>query len=491
MSLDIAKIREDFPILSQKVNGKDLVYFDNAATSQKPKTMIEKLVEYYEKYNSNIHRGVHTLSQKATEEYENVRKLIAKLYGCDAEEVIFTKSDTESLNLLAYSLGRKVLEENPNANILITDAEHHSNIVPWQALRSSAQSVRSLGEGGQNPNSTMRQFNNASIPNGGTNFPKGNSYLHQQVDKLTSKQANNKLRFVQFSEEGLFDLNSLKDLIDENTEIFSFTWASNTFGIVYPLKEIVAETRRLNPKIKIIVDAAQYVPHAKFDFRNLDIDFITFSAHKVFGPTGIGVLIGKKDLLEEMPPFLRGGDMIKEVDWLETTYNDLPYKFEAGTPNIADVIAFGASLNYLEEIGWKEIQEQEEKLAKYLLEKLSELDFVEIYGPIVIPAKAGIQGETKNSIVENWIPSQAGNDTAYYKLPLITFNLKGIHAHDVGTILDEEGIAVRTGHHCTQLIMKRLKIPASVRASLAFYNTKEEIDKLIFALKKVKDIFYN
>lgn len=424
MSLDIAKIRGDFPILSQKVNGKDLVYFDNAATSQKPKAMIEKLVEYYEKYNSNIHRGVHTLSQKATEEYENVRKLIARLYGCDVEEVIFTKSDTESLNLLAYSLGRKVLEENPNANILITDAEHHSNIVPWQNIFSK------------------------------------------------------KLRFLKFDVNGLFELNSLKDLIDENTEIFSFTWASNTFGIIYPLEKIVAEARRLNPKIKIIVDAAQYIPHAKFDFRNLDIDFITFSAHKVFGPTGVGVLIGKKDLLEEMPPFLSGGDMIKEVDWLETTYNDLPYKFEAGTPNIADVIAFGASLDYLEEIGWKKIQEQEEKLTKYLLEKLSELDFVEIYGLKDFTEENHANFAKQNSHV----PSS-------FKLPLVTFNLKGIHAHDVGTILDEEGIAVRTGHHCTQLIMKRLKIPASVRASLAFYNAEEEIDKLIFALKRVKDIF--
>ena len=444
MYFDINKIRQDFPILSQKINGKDLVYFDNAATSQKPQVMIEKLVEYYSKYNSNIHRGVHTLSQKATEEYENTRKLIARLYGCEVEEVIFTKSDTESLNLLAFSLGRKLIEENPNANIVITEAEHHSNIVPWQLAVARI-----------------------------TNY--GLQITNSQANKLTSRQGNKNLRYLEFNSEGLFDLSKLKEIIDDNTAILSFTWASNTFGVIYPIEQIVAEVRRLNPETKIIVDAAQYVPHAKFNFRKLDVDFITFSAHKLFGPTGVGVLIGKKNLLEEMPPFLSGGDMIKEVSKEGTTYNDLPYKFEAGTPNIADLIAFGASLKYLEEIGWENIEEQENKLAKKLLKELEELDFVEIYGPTLRQAQ-----------VDNAMVQQVNN---FHKLPLVSFNLKGMHAHDVGTILDDDGIAVRTGHHCTQLIMKKLNIPASVRASLAFYNTEEEIDKLIESLKKAREIF--
>lgn len=417
MSLDVDKIRADFPILSQKVNGKPLVYFDNAATTQKPQIMIDKLVEYYSSYNSNIHRGVHTLSQRATEEFEKTRTLISKLYGCKTTEVIFTKNDTESLNLLAYTIGKERISKNPNANIVITDAEHHSNIVPWQSLFG---------------------IDSAKIA------------------------VSNQLRYLPFTSTGELDLDRISELVDSDTAIFAFTWASNTFGINYNLDQIVSLVRKINPNVIIIVDAAQYVPHSKFDFAKLNVDFVTFSAHKLCGPTGVGVLIGKEKLLLEMPPFMSGGDMIKEVEWSETTFNDLPYKFEAGTPNIADIIAFRASLEYLENIGWENIQEQEKILTQKLLAELKQLDFIEIYGP--------------QTPVEN-------------KLPLISFNIKGVHAHDIGTILDENGIAVRTGHHCTQLIMRKLKIPASVRASLCFYNSEEEIEVFIKAIKLAYDVF--
>lgn len=428
MSLNLQKVRHDFPILSQKINGKPLVYFDNAATTQKPQAMLDKLIEYYTKFNSNIHRGVHTLSQKATEEFEATRELIAKLYNCEVEEVIFTKNDTESLNLLAYTLGKKLVKENPNGNIVISEVEHHSNIVPWQKLL--------------------------------------NNYEESDAAKI---KVSDQLRYLPFTEDGMLDTDNLANIIDQDTLIFAFSAASNTFGILYNIAEIVATVRKLNPNTKIIIDAAQYVPHAKFDFKALDADFITFSAHKLCGPTGLGILIGKKELLEEMPPFLSGGDMIKEVTKEETTFNNLPYKFEAGTPNIADVIAFGATLRYLEGLGWENIQEQEERLAKKLIEELSKLDFVEIYG-------------INQSSILNIKP-------LIKKLALVSFNLKGMHAHDVGTLLDEDGIAVRTGHHCTQLIMTKLGIPASVRASLYFYNTEEEIDVFIESLKQAYQVF--
>ncbi len=418
MNFDIKKVRADFPILAQKVYGKPLVYFDNAATSQKPQVMIDKLVEFYSQYNSNIHRGVHKLSQMATEEYEKTRKLVSKLFGANENEIIFTKNDTESLNLIAYTLGKSLISMNVNANIVITDAEHHSNIVPWQCI-----------------------LNNSTE---------------------TKVTVSNKLRYLTFNDSGEFNIEELNHLIDADTAIFAFTCASNTFGITYNLEVIAKKVREINPKTVIIVDAAQFVPHYRFDFHKLDIDFITFSAHKLCGPTGVGVLIGKESILNQMPPFLCGGDMIKEVNHSETSFNDIPYKFEAGTPNIADVIAFGASLEYLENIGWKNIQIQEKNLTIKLFQELSKLDFIEIYGP---------QTPTAN------------------KLPLISFNLKDIHAHDIGTILDEDGIAVRTGQHCTQLIMRRLKIPATVRASLYFYNSEEEIDILINSLQRANNIF--
>lgn len=428
MTLNISKIRKDFPILNQKVNGKPLVYFDNAATTQKPQIMIDEIVRYYSEYNSNIHRGVHTLSQKATEAFEKTRELIAQIYNSKTTEVIFTKSDTESLNLLSNSLGSIILDNE--SNIVLSNLEHHSNIVPWQILK-------------------------------------------------TKTQNNLEIRYASFDQYGFIDIEDLKSKIDSNTKIVSLNWCSNTFGIINPVDKIISLIKQINPEIIVILDAAQALPHKCFDFKKLNADFVTFSAHKLCGPTGVGVLIGKEDLLEKMPPFLGGGDMIRDVSWHETTYNDLPYKFEAGTPNIADVIAFRSSLEYLNNIGFENIQTYERELVVYLLDELSRLSCVEVYGV------ERENGEWR--MVDGREVSVELLDKS--KIGLVSFNLKGIHAHDVGSILDEDGIAVRSGHHCTQLIIKKLQIPASVRASLYIYNTKEEIDLFIQSLIRAKNIF--
>lgn len=412
MALDIETIRKHFPILHTSVNGRRLIYFDNAATSQKPKVMIDTLVDFYSNYNANIHRGIHTLANKATEAYEKTRQLIAQIYNVEPRQIIFTKNDTESINLIIQSLGKQILKKK-KSNVVITEVEHHSNIVPWHLLRNDIEF---------------------------------------------------EIRYLEFDENGILDMNSLSRVIDQNTQFLSFTWASNTFGLIYDTKTLIQIARQLNPNIIILVDAAQYVPHRIFNFQEIDADFITFSAHKMCGPTGVGILIGKKDILDHMQPFLGGGDMIREVSKYRTTFNDLPYKFEAGTPNIADVIAFGASLRYLLDIGFENIEEYEHELAQYLVDKIHELDFLDIYGTT----------HSTDQVI---------------KLPLLSFNVRGIHAHDVGHLLDEDGIAVRAGHHCTQLIMQKLQIPASVRASLYFYNTKSEIDTFVLSLKKIYDIF--
>lgn len=414
MSLNIDKIRADFPILSQKVNDHNLIYFDNAATTQKPKVMIDELTHYYTEINSNIHRGVHTLSQKATEAFDSTRQLIAQTYGVDFRQVIFTKNDTEAINIIAWGL-RNLIKDG---NVVVTESEHHSNIVPWQISLDSLATNSDL-----------------------------------------VKVGTDRLRFAEINSQGFIDLDSLQSKIDSNTKVLSFAWASNTFGVENNIQEIVKIARLINPGIIIVVDAAQIVGHQLFDFSKLDIDFVTFSAHKMYGPTGVGVLIGRSDILEKMPPLFGGGDMIKEVDYEETSFNEIPYKFEAGTPNIADVIAFKKSLEYLLDLGFDNIRVYESELAHYLLEKLSELNFIELYG-----AKSK-------------------------EIPLALFNVKNVHAHDVGTILDQEGIAVRSGHHCSQIVMKKLNIPASVRVSLSFYNTKEEVDRLIEGLKKVLEVF--
>ncbi len=405
---DVVNIRKQFPILKRKVNGKRLIYFDNAATTQKPKVMIDTLVEYYEKYNANIHRGVHTLSQEATEKYENVRNTIKNFWSASDEyEVVFTKNDTESLNLIAYGISEKLTDDH---NIILTDLEHHSNVVPWQLVQKS------------------KKFG---------------------------------IRFCRFDEEGYIDIDDLISKIDDKTVIVSFCFVSNTFGSINDVESIIKKIRNKNPKTLIVIDGAQACGHFEINLSQINPDFFTFSAHKCLGPMGVGIIIGKKSVLEKMSPFLGGGDMIKTVTRENTTYADIPNKFEAGTPNIADVIAFDASIKFIQSVGLHNIKSYEEKLSEYMLERLLNLDNLTIYGP----------KRNKN------------------RLAIFSFNINGVHSHDVGTILDNHGIAIRTGHNCTQIIMHELKVNSVARVSLCFYNTIEEIDIFINALKEIKKIF--
>ncbi len=402
---DVNQIRQDFPILQQKVHGKPLIYLDNAATTQKPKKVINALVEYYENYNSNVHRGVHTLSQTATEHYESVRTRTAQFINAKSpKEIVFTRNATEAINIVAYSLGTTLKKGD---NVVSTVMEHHSNIVPWQMLKNRGV----------------------------------------------------ELRFVDIDEEGKLEMGQYGDLIDENTKIVAVTQASNVLGTINDIKKISKIAH--DSGALIVVDGAQGTPHMPVDVQDTGADFFAFSSHKMLGPTGIGVLYGKKQILENLQPFLRGGDMIKEVTIEETTFNDLPYRFEAGTPNIADTIAFGAAIDYLEGLGMKNVRRHETELTKYALNVLSEIKNMKIYGPSDPGKKAGI----------------------------ISFNLAGIHPHDVATIVDEEGIAVRSGHSCAMPLMKRLGCESVARASFYVYNTEDEIDRLKLALEKAKKIF--
>ena len=403
MLLDVEKIRKDFPILKVKVNGKPLVYFDNAATSQKPKQVIDALSDYYENYNANIHRSIHKLGEQATLAYENAHKKVAEFINSDPEEIVFTKGATESLNLVAYSLTENL---KPNDEIILTQMEHHSNLVPWQQL---------------------------------------------------AKKKNLKLNFVEFDEEGKLRLGQFEELLNKKTKIVSVVHMSNALGTINPVEEI-AKTVKEKSSAYFIVDAAQSVPHMPVDVKKMNCDFLAFSGHKMLAPTGIGVLYGKKELLEKMQPFQYGGGMIKEVTFKDTKFNDIPWKFEAGTPNIAQGIGLAAAVDYLNKVGMKNIMNHGKELANYCYEKLSEIDEVEIYGP-----------------------KERG--------ALVSFNVKNVHAHDTATILDGEGIAVRAGHHCTMPLHSVLGIPASTRASFYLYNTKEEIDKLAEGIQKVIKVF--
>jgi cysteine desulfurase/selenocysteine lyase len=399
------KIRRDFPILKRRVNGKPLIYLDNAATSQKPEAVIDALTTYYKKYNANVHRGIHKLSEEATQAYEETRKKISKFINAKSEkEIIFTKNTTEAINLVMYSFGMQL---KPGDEVISSVMEHHSNIVPWQFLQ------------------------NFGI----------------------------KLKFVDINEDGTLKIEDYEKLITPHTKLIAVTHVSNVLGTINPIKEISRIAHKNN--ILLLVDAAQSVPHMEVDVQEIDCDFMAFSSHKMLGPTGVGVLYAKRELLERMKPFLYGGDMIREVSLYETKYNEVPWKFEAGTPNIADVIAFGAAIEYLEKIGMKNIEKHERELTKYALKKLSKIKNLEIYGP-------------KN-------PNQ--------RIGVISFNLKNIHPHDVASILDQEGIAIRSGHLCAQPLMKRLNIQAAARASFYLYNTKKDIDKLVQALLKVKKVF--
>ena len=404
-TIDIAQIRADFPILSEKVNDHKLIYFDNAATSQKPQVVIDAISNYYTHINSNIHRGVHYLSQRATDAFEETRlKVQRHLNAAHAHEIIFTKGTTDGINLVAASYGRSFIKEGDE--VIITNMEHHSNIVPWQ---------------------------------------------------LICAQVGASLKIVPINDAGELDLETYKKLLNENTKLVAVNHISNALGTINDVKEITKAAHAVGAVV--LIDGAQSVPHMKVDVRDLDADFYTFSAHKMCGPTGLGVLYGKEDLLNEMPPYQGGGEMIKEVFLDHSTYADLPHKFEAGTPNISEVVAFGTAIDYLDEIGWDFIQEHEKELLEYATAKLSSIEGLKIYG----------EAENKASV--------------------ISFLLEGIHPYDVGMVLDKLGIAVRTGHHCTQPIMDRFGIPGTVRASFAFYNTTEEIDRLYEGLLRVKTMF--
>ncbi|MBI3589970.1 MAG: cysteine desulfurase [Candidatus Melainabacteria bacterium] len=405
---DINKIRKDFPILERKItDGNKLIYFDNAATSQKPKVVIDSLVKYYENYNANIHRGVHKMAEEATCAYEEVRQKVKSFIGArNEDEVIFTRNTTESLNLLAYSLGELFVNEGDE--ILLSEMEHHSNIIPWYILRSRKKI---------------------------------------------------KVKFIPITDNYELDYKSLEQLVTKKTKIISLTHKSNVLGTVNNIKKI-AQIAKANGAV-FIVDAAQSAPHLSVDFQDLGCDFLVFSSHKMCGPTGVGVLVGRREYLEKMPPFLGGGEMIRKVTFEDFTTNDLPWKFEAGTPNIADVIAFGVAIDYLQNIGLENIYKYECELTEYALDKLKQFDFLKIYGAKDCNKRAGI----------------------------ITFSNPVVHPHDIATIVDQYGIAIRAGHHCAQPLMKKLNVSATARASFYFYNTKEEIDLFVYALKKAFDYF--
>ena len=402
---DVARIREDFPILKQTVNGKPLVYLDNAATSQKPQVVLDALTRYYTTENSNVHRGVHTLSQMATDDYEAARSKVQRFINAEDErEIIFVRGTTEGINLVAQSFGRQNVHEGDE--IVVSAMEHHSNIVPWQML---------------------------------------------------CEEAGAKLRVIPINDAGELLLDEYEKLLNPRTKLVSIVHVSNALGTINPVKKIVEIAHARG--VPVLLDGAQAVPHCPVDVRDLDCDFYAFSGHKLYGPTGIGVLYGKAERLEAMPPYQGGGEMIKSVTFEKTIYNTLPNKFEAGTPNIAGSIGLGAAIDYVTDLGLDRIGAYERGLLEYGTELLSSFSNVRMIG------------------------------TAKEKSGILSFVMDGVHPHDIGTILDAEGIAVRAGHHCAQPVMQRFGLSATARASLAFYNTKEEIDALIEGIDRVAEVF--
>ncbi len=403
-ALDLPRVRDDFPILFQKVHGKPLVYLDNAATSQKPRAVLEALQHFYTADCSNIHRGVHLLSERATAAYEAAREKVREFINAgESREIVFVRGTTEAINLVAYTFGRQQLE--PGDEILITAMEHHSNIVPWQILCETGA----------------------------------------------------KLRVAPINDAGELLLDDFEKLLTGRVKLVCVAHVSNALGTVNPVRQIIRMSHSRG--IPVLVDGAQAAPHMKVDVRDLDCDFYAFSGHKVYGPTGIGALYGKAALLEAMPPFHGGGDMIRSVTFEKTLYNSIPYKFEGGTPHIAGAIGLGAAIDYVSRIGMDRIAAHEHDLLTYGTQVLARISGLRLIG------------------------------TARQKAGVISFILEGIHPHDAGTILDQEGIAVRTGHHCAQPVMERFSIPATTRASFALYNTREEIDALAAGIQKVKGIF--
>ncbi|AKS39407.1 cysteine desulfurase [Anoxybacillus gonensis] len=402
--MNVKELRQLFPILDQQVNGKPLVYLDSAATSQKPLPVIEAIDNYYRQYNSNVHRGVHTLGTKATDAYEGARDKVRRFIGAaSTEEIIFTRGTTTAINLVAASYGRAHVREGDE--IVITYMEHHSNIIPWQQV---------------------------------------------------AKQTGATLKYIPLQPDGTIRLEDVEQTVTPNTKIVAVMHVSNVLGTINPVKEI-AQIAHKNGAV-VVVDGAQSTPHMKVNVQDIDCDFYAFSGHKMCGPTGIGVLYGKKRLLEQMEPVEFGGEMIDFVGLYESTWKELPWKFEGGTPIIAGAIGLGAAIDFLEQVGLDHIAEHEHRLAQYALEQLATIEGLTIYGP----------------------KERAG---------LVTFNIDGVHPHDVATVLDAEGIAVRAGHHCAQPLMKWLNVTATARASFYLYNTEEEIDALVSALKKTKEYF--
>lgn len=400
MALDIHKIRKDFPILTQQVNGKPLVYLDNGATTQKPQVVIDSLVDYYTNINSNVHRGVHHLSQVATDALEESRKKVQRFINAEHEyEVIMTKGTTDGINLLAYSFGRAFVNEGDE--IIISEMEHHSNIVPWQMMCEERGAV---------------------------------------------------LKVIPITESGELDMDVYTSLLSDRTKLVSVTYVSNALGTVNPVTEIIEKAHQRD--IPVLLDAAQAIQHIAIDVQKLDVDFLVFSAHKLYGPTGVGVLYGKEKLLNAMPPYQGGGDMIKEVKLDKSTYNVLPFKFEAGTPHIAGEIGMGVAIDYVNSIGLDKIQEYEEELLDYATQVLTKIEGLKVYG------------------------------TAAQKSSVLSFLIDGVHPYDLGVILDKLGIAVRTGHHCAQPIMDHYGIPGTVRATFSFYNTKEEVNLLAEGIER-------
>ena len=402
---DVEAVRKDFPILSREVGGKPLVYLDSAATSQKPQVVIDALVDYYTGMNANIHRGVHTLSQEATEAYEGARTKVRHFINAAEEpEIVFTRGTTEGINLVAQTLG--VQRVGPGSEIIISNMEHHSNVVPWQIL---------------------------------------------------CEQRGARLRVVPINDDGELLMDEYEQLLGPQTALVSITHISNALGTINPVKDIVAMAH--SHGVPVLLDGAQAAPHTPVDVRDLDCDFYAFSGHKLFGPTGIGVLYGKREWLESMPPYQGGGEQIKSVTYEKTIYNDLPYKFEAGTPHIAGVIGLGAAIDYVNGIGMARAAAYEHELLEYGTEQLQAIDGLRLLG------------------------------TARQKAAVLSFLLDGIHPHDIGTVLDTQGIAIRTGHHCAQPLMQRFQIPATARASFAFYNTKAEIDALVEGIHRTFEVF--
>ena len=402
-------LRTDFPVLERKVrDGKDLVYFDNAATTQKPNQVIDAITNYYRNHNSNIHRAVHALAEESTEAFEMTRDKVAKFLNIqDRQEIVFVKGTTEAINLVAYAWGRENVNEGDI--VVTTEYEHHSNIVPWQLL---------------------------------------------------TQEKKAKLKYIDIDENGELILEQLDEYLETGkVKLVTFSHMSNVLGTITNTQQIISKCK--NAGVKTLVDGAQSVPHMKVNLSALDCDFFAFSAHKMLGPTGVGVLWAKKEILEKMQPFLGGGDMIREVHKYETTWNDLPYKFEAGTPNIADVIGFATAIEYLEKIGMENIRNHEVELTKYALEKMTKIKGITLYGTKDMEMRGGV----------------------------ISFNFNDVHPHDVATIIDKEGVAIRSGHHCAQVLMEKLNVAATNRASFYIYNTKEEVDKLISSLEKVAKVF--